>query len=407
MYYLISFSIFVLVSLAGTTVSGFTLTQHDNRPFVACHVATLSARPIGAKVQTTHIRMMSDDNDDDDATQQEDDTDVNQRLLLDRRSALSKAVAVAGIACSMSLGNLPVSAQEASSAGIGTDPDHPIVLIGAGGRVGSIMTRILDKKKLYTRAVTRSGKSVLSSPSSYVTYGAGDVTKYDSIKEAINGASGVIFAASASGKKKGGDPAHVDYLGLYNTAKACLECDVPKLVVISAGSVTRPDFVGFKATNLFVKYVYGDKIMDNKMAGEAAMRDLYSASSKSPPLSYAVIRPGGLSDKPAIGPSKLHISQGDVYSAEVSREDVAEVTVATLLKGPATNFVTMELNNAEGLIKVFDDLPDAPKELVHTGASTYGGLLDGLLTDSEMRKSHKEYMNDFRGSGVEPLESLV
>jgi uncharacterized protein YbjT (DUF2867 family) len=63
-----------------------------------------------------------------------------------------------------------------------------------------------------------------------VSYGAGDVSKYESIRNAIKGASGVIFAASASGKKKGGDPAHVDYLGVYNTAKACLEFGVPKLV---------------------------------------------------------------------------------------------------------------------------------------------------------------------------------
>lgn len=41
-------------------------------------------------------------------------------------------------------------------------------------------------------------------------------------------ATGVVFAPSASGKKKGGDPAHdVDYLGVYKTANACLECGVP------------------------------------------------------------------------------------------------------------------------------------------------------------------------------------
>lgn len=84
-------------------------------------------------------------------------------------------------------------------------------------------------KKLYTRAVTRSGQ-ILEDSSPVVSYGIGDVTRYESIKNAVKGASGVIFAASASGKEKGGDPAHVDYLGVYNTAKACLECRVPKLV---------------------------------------------------------------------------------------------------------------------------------------------------------------------------------
>jgi uncharacterized protein YbjT (DUF2867 family) len=76
--------------------------------------------------------------------------------------------------------------------------------------------------------VTRSGRTFLQDP--VLSFGVGDVTKYESIKKAIQGASGVIFAASASGTKKGGDPAHVDYLGVYNTAKACLECQVPKLV---------------------------------------------------------------------------------------------------------------------------------------------------------------------------------
>ena len=71
---------------------------------------------------------------------------------------------------------------------------------------------------------------MLGGDNSFVTYATRDVRSYDSIKQVINGASGVIFAASASGQKKGGDPAHVDYLGVYNTAEACLECRVPKLV---------------------------------------------------------------------------------------------------------------------------------------------------------------------------------
>ena len=108
-------------------------------------------------------------------------------------------------------------------------PEHPIVILGAGGKVGKLCTQILKDRKLYTRAVTRSGRDVLGGSTPFVTYASADVTKYDQLKAAIQGASGVILAASASGKNKGGDPAHVDYLGVYNTAKACLECEVPKL----------------------------------------------------------------------------------------------------------------------------------------------------------------------------------
>ena len=113
---------------------------------------------------------------------------------------------------------------------------------------------------MYVKGVTRSGRDILnltrestspttdeenstaaaipSQPTNLVTYDSGDVTKYEQLKSTISGASAVIFAASASGKKKGGDPAHVDFLGLYNTAKACIECEVPKLIGTIIANVT-------------------------------------------------------------------------------------------------------------------------------------------------------------------------
>jgi uncharacterized protein YbjT (DUF2867 family) len=272
--------------------------------------------------------------------------------------------------------------------------------------VGKLCTKILSQNGYYVRCVTRSGRTVLDKDDTgRVSYAAGDVTSAESVLATIRGASGVIFAASASGKKKGGDPAHVDYLGVYNTARACLASDVPKLVVISAGTATRPDSIGFKATNFAVKFVYGEKIMDYKIAGEAAMRDLYASSGK-PGLAYAVVRPGGLSDKASAGSSKVHVSQGDVYSSEVTREDVAQVTVAALLSRAADN-ATFEVNQKEGLGKCMDTLPDLPPELVHAGSSSYAGLLDGLLSDAEMKKKYPALVNDFRGAGIEPVEQLA
>lgn len=69
-------------------------------------------------------------------------------------------------------------------------------------------------------------------------------------------------------------------------------------------------FPGYKATNFFVKFVYGENIMGYKIAGEEALRDAYTAANK-PGVAYTVIRPGGLSDGASVGPSKIHISQGD------------------------------------------------------------------------------------------------
>jgi uncharacterized protein YbjT (DUF2867 family) len=279
--------------------------------------------------------------------------------------------------------------------------------LGAGGKVGKLCTEILAKQGLYALAVTRSGRVVLEDSATknpYVTYGAGDVSKYESVAAAVKGASGVIFTASAS--REGGDPAHVDYLGVYNAAKACLEFNVPKLVVISAGTCTRPDSPGFKATNFFVKYVYGEGIMDAKIAGESAMRDLYAASGKAV-LGYTIIRPGGLTLEPSVGPVNLHLSQGDVYSGEVAREDVALVAVAALVKGKATDCTTFELNQVKGIGKGMKELPDLPSELIHTGSSSFDGLLDGLLTDKELKKKIPDIISDFRGLGMEPIEKLA
>jgi hypothetical protein len=49
--------------------------------------------------------------------------------------------------------------------------------------------------------------------------------------------------------------------------------------------------------------------MDFKIAGESMVRDLYAASG-GPGLAYTIVRPGGLNDKPSVGPEKVHVSQG-------------------------------------------------------------------------------------------------
>jgi hypothetical protein len=172
--------------------------------------------------------------------------------ILDRRQAIATS------AYSFLLGSVfsnkePAVAGETSSTSIGSSPGNPIVVLGGGGKTGKLCTQILSDMGLYVRSTTRLGRQVLDKESSFVTYASCDVTEDVSLKEALAGASGVIFAASASGKKNGGEPADVDYVGAYKTAKTCIEERVPKMVLISAGAATRPDSAGFKATNLFVK----------------------------------------------------------------------------------------------------------------------------------------------------------
>jgi hypothetical protein len=142
------------------------------------------------------------------------------------------------------------------------------------------------------------------------------------------------------------------------------------------------------------------------------VRDLYEAAaatqpSNSLPVAYAIVRPGALSDKPSRGPEVIHISQGDVYTSEIPREDLAQVTVAALLKGNDTDFCTFEVNQMEGLGKVSIDLPDAPKELVHVHAPSYDKMLSGLKIDVVMKSKYSDLISNFRGDDIEPIEKLT
>jgi uncharacterized protein YbjT (DUF2867 family) len=76
-----------------------------------------------------------------------------------------------------------------------------------------------------------------------------DVTDPTTIEPAIKGVKAVIFAASSS--KAGGTPSQVDNDGLVAVAKACLAAKVPHLVIVSSGSVTKPQSLVYKFLNIF------------------------------------------------------------------------------------------------------------------------------------------------------------
>ena len=151
--------------------------------------------------------------------------------------------------------------------------------------------------------------------------------------------------------------------------------------------------------------------MDYKIAGESLMRGLYAdqaVDKQNYKSAYCVVRPGGLSDKPSDGSSAIHLSQGDVYAAEISREDVAEVTVAALLAGVNTDFVTFEVNKIKGLAKASNNLESLPSSLVHAGASTFGDFFTApFTTDSMMKDSFPQFYSDFKGDNIEPVDTLA
>jgi NAD(P)H-binding len=422
-------------------VSSFLISDtHQHRQEVPCW----SGRRTVSTLHPFIMSRMSSKNDLDVAKKTDADTSPDGVIpsnLMNRRTLMKQTMSAMLAALS---GNVRLVAAAANAASlvanpqIGSTADHPIAVIGAGGKTGLLCVAILTQQYgRYVRCVTRSGRPFpipklnesndsyellndASTPSTnpLVTFVAGDVTKYTDMVDAVRGATGVIFAASASAQQ-GSDPAHVDYLGLYHTARACLAAQPPvsRLVVVSAGSISRSDALGYKATNAMVELRYGPQMMEYKLAGEDAVRTLYEESTSGKQNgedvpSYIIVRPGGLRDGPAVGAQNMHVSQGDVLTSEVSRLDVAHVTVAALLHPSDTvDFCTFEVNQKQGLTKVIPSLPDLPKVLVHTttptsgtstiqkgfssrtSSSSYFSLLYGLLNDAELQNRYPDILN--------------
>jgi len=194
-----------------------------------------------------------------------------------------------------------------------------IVVLGAGGKTGQLIVQNMISENLgkFVRPVYR-GKPQAFGESTNVEVASGDVTKIETLEGCIKGASAVIFAASAS--KNGGNAKAVDNVGVENVAKECVRLNVPRLVVISSGAITKPQSLGFKITNLF------GNIMNEKLAGENSLIETYK--NASPQQSYVIIRPGGLTDGSPLGASGMELNQGDTISGEVNRSDVALAALA-------------------------------------------------------------------------------
>ena len=220
-----------------------------------------------------------------------------------------------------------------------------VTVVGANGRTGRKVVALSLKKGVSTIAVTRGGSFADTDTvanSKKLSTVAADITKletFGNLKAALKSSSACIFAASAS--KEGGSPQDVDRDGLIAVAKACIECKVPRLIIISSGAVSKP----FSSVYLFLNLFGG--IMKAKIEGEDEVRKLYASNEvKEAELSYTIIRPGGLTEDEPRGVSSIELNQGDERSGRISRWDVAAIAIESLNAKEAAD-VTLECYYAD------------------------------------------------------------
>lgn len=213
-----------------------------------------------------------------------------------------------------------------------------ITVIGSNGKTGGLILDILKKKGIPCKAASRRQDN--DGDKRYI-----DVTKIDTIENAIKESDVIIFTASAS--SDGGNAENVDYIGLKNVANECIRLQIPKLIVISVAGCTRPNSTVFGSTN-FIGNIrpWKQNIMNFKREGELAVINAYKKAPSK--CSYTIIRPGILFDGKAIGVSGIELNQGDTISGEINREDVAESAIAAAISKTIPRNVIFEIYQREG-----------------------------------------------------------
>jgi len=213
--------------------------------------------------------------------------------------------------------------------------DKAVLVIGANGQTGRECVACALASGRPCIATSRSGAFTVNYanglgegvPTDKLRTTALDATKADMMQSVIQNTpnlGAVIFAASAS--TKGGDAFSVDKNGVIYAAQACINAKVPRLVVVSSGTVTRPDSAVYKLLN-----TVGKGIMEAKIQGEDEVRALYADPNViEQGIGYTVVRPGGLTAGVSLGAQSLELNQGDNKSGRLSRADVAAICVNAL-----------------------------------------------------------------------------
>ena len=277
----------------------------------------------------------------------------------------------------------------------------PFCVIGANGKTGTKCVQDILSRGIAVKASSRTGiyyeaeaessennndSDKMKKKNPLLLPTVCDVTVPSTVDAAVKGTRAVIFAASSS--KQGGAPSEVDNIGLQNVAMACIANQIPHLVIVSSGGVSKPDSPVYKFLNIF------GKIMEEKIKGEDTVRAMYANlkdDKDKQGLTYTIVRPGGLTEDPIRGVSEIELNQGDTKSGRISRFDVAKLCVEASLYPEVTGSTTFECYDADtgkglgsvGMSNILKKKAD-PSEFV-TGkerrGQSYKALFSGLEKD--------------------------
>lgn len=280
-----------------------------------------------------------------------------------------------GILCSIAASGIIVHPSIAATSDKIGSFEHPVAIIGGGGRTGMAVAEYLtgESGQMYAVTMTRSGKDpfrIIKLPSTNKDRlrhydDIVDVTVKDSLHTAFQEIkpSVVVYAASAS--KQGGNSFDVDDRGVKNVAIECKNIGA-KLILISALALDRPESKSFQITNTLGGYL--DKIMEAKLNGEENARSIMGSE-------YIIIRPGVLlSGKSKNGANDIELNQGDTIGGGLSRDELSGIVVGAIQNGKYG--ITVEVYRKVTATKL------QPEFSIPSGNELYASSFEGLFKNT-------------------------
>ena len=223
-----------------------------------------------------------------------------------------------------------------------------VLVAGATGKTGQWVVKRLLQYGVPVRVFARDKAKAISLFGEGVEIVEGKIQSASDIGLAVKGCEAVISAlGSSSYSGESSSPADVDRDGVIRLVDEAAKAGVKHFGLVSSLAVTR----WYHPLNLFAG------VLLKKWEAEEHVRAVFSQS----PLSYTIVRPGGLKDGEPLK-HKLHVETGDrLWNGWINRSDVAELLVAALWTEKAKNKTFEVINESEeeqsGLEQYYDLLP--------------------------------------------------
>jgi uncharacterized protein YbjT (DUF2867 family) len=223
-----------------------------------------------------------------------------------------------------------------------------VLVAGATGKTGQWVVKRLLHYGVPVRVFSRDEEKATGLFGGSVEIVTGKIQSDADVARAVKGCNAVISALGSSSFSGESSPSDVDGDGVKRLVDEAAKAGVKHFCLVSSLAVTK----WYHPLNLF------GGVLLKKWEAEEHLREVFSRQ----PLSYTIVRPGGLKDgEPFL--HKLHVDTGDrLWSGWINRADVAELLVLGLWIEKAKNKTFEVVNDIEekqaGLEQYYDLLPE-------------------------------------------------